>query len=423
MKDEEEIKLEDIVFGTRDDLVENNDEISLKKAKKKSRKVKKRKPAWTDTDGNDKVLVKTGITNPKWAKLKNQDQDSISDDDSDEILKCTGDYLKKSNSLPKDILEIQKCTHLNYEFRDNILIKSTKFHPSAQVALVAGYNGIATLFQVDGKNNAKIQSIHFEKFPIHNAHFTIDGSQIVVGSKQFGFFYYYDMFSGKMVKVPQEKGLNQYNMQRFDMSPDGRFIAVYGRFGNIHLLSAQSKEWISTMKMNGEIYSLAFNNEGSRMYSHGDNGQVYIWDMNTRQCIEKFYDDGCISGTALALSPNNKYLATGSDSGVVNIYHIDKLASNSNPKPVKMLMNLTTEITNLKFNCTSEILAMASSHKDNAVKLVHFPTMTVFSNFPKREKSLRYPHSLDISLNSGFLTIGSSSGIAYLFRLKHYNCY
>ena len=59
-----------------------------------------------------------------------------------------------------------------------------------------------------------------------------------------------------------------------------------------------------------------------------------------------------------------------SDSGVVNIYDINTVYESNSPKPVKVLMNLTTEATHLKFNCTSELLAMASSHKQNAVKLV-----------------------------------------------------
>ncbi|XP_023224075.1 U3 small nucleolar RNA-associated protein 18 homolog [Centruroides sculpturatus] len=419
---EEERNLEEVVFGAGDDFLEEDEqiEISLKKTKHKTSKVKKRKPAWVDDDADDsKKIVKTGILTPKWAQMERKDCEI----EDDEILKLSRNYLKKSETLPKTVIEISKCTNLNYEVKEKAVIKCTKFHPSSQVALVAGYKGIATLFQVDGKTNAKIQSIYFENFPIHNACFTVDGSQFVVGSKEYGFFFYYDMFSGKIVKVPQEKGMDQYNMRRFDVSPDGRFIIVYGRFGNIHLLSAKSKEWISTMKMNGEVYSIAFDKEGSKMYSHGGDGQVYIWDMNARECVHKFYDEGCISGTALAISPNNRYLASGSDSGVVNIYHVDQLISNSNPKCIKSLMNLTTEITNLKFNCTSELLAMSSLYKDNAVRLVHFPSMTVFSNFPNHNKNLKHPHSLDISLNSGFLTIGSSSGVAHLFRLKHYNNY
>ena len=42
-----------------------------------------------------------------------------------------------------------------------------------------------------------------------------------------------------------------------------------------------------------------------------DDGEVYVWDMNTRDCIHKFIDDGCIKGTSIAVSPNGQHLATG----------------------------------------------------------------------------------------------------------------
>lgn len=53
------------------------------------------------------------------------------------------------------------------------------------------------------------------------------------------------------------------------MSPDGRLMAVCGRFGNIHLLTTRTKEWVGTMKVNGEVKAVAFNSNGSRLFSHG----------------------------------------------------------------------------------------------------------------------------------------------------------
>jgi len=54
---------------------------------------------------------------------------------------------------------------------------------------------------VDGKTNPKIQSFFLESFPIHCAHFTHDGEQVVLGSK-YKSFKYLDMIAGKIVNVP-----------------------------------------------------------------------------------------------------------------------------------------------------------------------------------------------------------------------------
>ena len=61
-------------------------------------------------------------------------------------------------------------------------------------------------------------------------------------------------------------------------------------------------------------------------------------------------------------------------SGVVNLYDLNEslLRTQRSPKPLKSFKNLTTPCTLLKFNSTNEILAMASSHYENACKLVRF---------------------------------------------------
>lgn len=98
-----------------------------------------------------------------------------------------------------------------------------------------------------------------------------------------------------------------------------------------------------------------------------ETAEIYEWDMHSRTCIRKFIDDGCLQGTSLAVSGNDQYLAAGSSSGVVNLY---KLPCNANPKPEKTILNLVTTVSNLNFNKDSDILAMASNQKNDAVKLV-----------------------------------------------------
>ena len=66
-----------------------------------------------------------------------------------------------------------------------------------------------------------------------------------------------------------------------------------------------------------------------------EHGEVYIWDMQSRRCVNKFVDDGCILGTALAVSSSQQFLACGSSSGVVNVYSTDKLENTQLPKPDK----------------------------------------------------------------------------------------
>ncbi|KAK2170425.1 hypothetical protein LSH36_3g28021 [Paralvinella palmiformis] len=365
------------------------------------------------------------IGQPSWAKLRWQKSDDEEDSDDDpetrQLLQSTGNYLAPSESLPKDILQIKSCPDANKEQPAKCKLRAMEFHPSACVMLTGGYNQTLSLFQIDGKHNPKIQSIFMEGYPVLSAHFSQDGTEVVVSSKHKS-FKYYDMMAGQIVTIPKIKGLENDKIDRFEVSPDGKHLVFLGLYGHMHLISAKSKEWIASLKMNGSVEAVAFASDGSKMFSHGDGGEVYVWDMKTRDCVHKFTDDGCIQGTSLAVSKNGHYIATGSSSGVVNIYDEGCLMGKY-PKPLRAVMNLTTACTSMVFNSTTEILALASNSAEKGVKMVHMPSLTVFSNFPDQSDVLRVPYRLDFSVNSGYFGIGNNKGRVLLYRLKHYNNY
>ncbi len=124
--------------------------------------------------------------------------------------------------------------------------------------------------------------------------------------------------------------------------------------------------------MNDDVTCVAFAPGGRELYSHGSGGEVYLWDVRqTRSCTHRFADDGCVRGTALAISPDGRHIAAGAASGVVNLYDAREARTSRQPAPSKAVMNLTTPVAKLRFNPSSEILAMTSEVKDNAIKLLH----------------------------------------------------
>ncbi len=68
----------------------------------------------------------------------------------------------------------------------------------------------------------------------------------------------------------------------------------------------------------------------------------------------------------------------------------------------------------------AQILAMASRMKKDALRLVHLPSCTVFSNWPTSRSPLGYVHSLAFSPGGGYLAIGNAKGRTLLYRLHHY---
>lgn len=59
--------------------------------------------------------------------------------------------------------------------------------------------------QVDGQVNPKLQSIHLERFPISTAHFTRDGTEVIMAGQKRSFFVY-DMMAGKVTQIPGIRG-------------------------------------------------------------------------------------------------------------------------------------------------------------------------------------------------------------------------
>ena len=63
-------------------------------------------------------------------------------------------------------------------------------------------------------------------------------------------------------------------------------------------------------------------------------------------------------------------------------YNMNSLRTSAAPKVEKALLNLTTQIDNLRFNPSGEMLVMSSITKDTAVKILHQQTLSVYQNTP-----------------------------------------
>ena len=98
------------------------------------------------------------------------------------------------------------------------MIRCAEFHPKNAIGLVAGVNGTASLFQIDGKMNPKLKSIHLENFPIKTAHFTSNGKQFLAGSQQHGHFFAYDLTKDKVMRIPWKEDKEHTSMQKFEVS-------------------------------------------------------------------------------------------------------------------------------------------------------------------------------------------------------------
>ncbi|XP_023812945.1 U3 small nucleolar RNA-associated protein 18 homolog isoform X2 [Oryzias latipes] len=360
---------------------------------------------------------------PSWAESSHRRRTAPEEEEEDDdLLRKTGNFVGSSESLPSGILKMKKCLHANSARPSEDRLTTVQFHPTAQVVMTAGLDQSISLFQVDGKTNPKIQSIHLERFPVHRAAFSQDGESVIATSVRNRMFYLYDMMEGRVSPVHSVRGLKETRVKEFSVCPDGGALLLTGTSGYLHLLTLKTMEVVHSMKINGNVSGVAFSRDGSKFFTNSEDGEVYVWDVRSSRCINRFADDGCVKGTSIAASADGRYLACGSQSGVVNIYSQEACLSSANPKPLKAVMNLLTAATALAFNPTSEILAIASQAEDEAVRLVHLRSLSVFSNFPVANRKLLHRAAcLHFSPHSGFFSLANNKGHAPLFRLLHYS--
>lgn len=434
---EKEQKLHEDIFGNKEKLIKN---LGAQTSKVTTDAVVAgaltRKAAWNDSDDDDNELKLTSKSKKRnktqlnykfekvagdqsWAKLdKKRDVDS-----DDEILQSVGHVVnaKSSYSLPKTAIEMKRLKDLNRStYAEGPEITSVLFHPTSSVAVVTGLPGLATIYSVDGKKNEKLHSIALNKFQITDASLTVDGNELILGGRN-KFFYTYDLLSGNSqhIKLPNEIT----KLKNFVLSPCGKYFAVIGRFGEIHILHATTKELITTYKQEYECSSLCFSMDSKRLFCHSTDSEVTVFDVRMSRMQHRFIDEGCVNGSVITCSPCNNLLATGSAEGAVNVYRQDGVLTQKYPHPEKSILNLTTKIKSLKFNSTSEILAMCSDRIADAVKMVHFPSGTVFNNFPGLKPNLGYANILSFSPASGYFAVGNLDKQVSLYRLKHFQNY
>lgn len=169
--------------------------------------------------------------------------------------------------------------------------------------------------------------------------------------------------------------------------------------------------------MNGTCQSIAFSSDEKYLWSVGDEAEIYQWDLTKRRCIKKIADEGGFNTTKIAVSSNGLLLATGSKMGTVNLFNISPYTQLVEDKPFKTLGHLTTAITDLQFNKSTQMLVYCSKWKKNAVKIAHIPSYTAFQNFPDNSAPgvLKYAFCTGFSHDGRFLTLGNDQGKAHLF--------
>ncbi|KAK3824609.1 MAG: WD40-repeat-containing domain protein [Benniella sp.] len=373
-------------------------------------------PSWAQPEGSKKRRRRNVGAD---SDSEYSDEEEQHEDNS--ILTRVKGYIEKTKLriLSPESISVTRVKNANQMGYSKSVVQSVEFHPNSQMLLTAGFDRTLRLFQIDGKFNQMMQSIFYKDMPIYKASFSANGDAIVASGRR-KYFYTYNIEAGKVDKSQGINGRHEKSLEKFSLSPCGKWIAFLGRDGYIVLVSSHTRQWVKNLKMNGNVRAVAWSSDSTYLYSVGGDTEIYQWEISSGKCLHQFLDEGGFKPTCIAVSPNDQYWAIGSQSGIVNVYDRSCLTTR-NPKSLRAIGNLTTSIHTMCFNHDSQILAISSKNRKDQLRLVHIPSLKVFPNWPTSGTPLSYVTSLAFSPKSGYLAIGNDKGKVLLYRLNHYS--
>jgi len=244
----------------------------------------------------------------------------------------------------------------------------------------------------------------------------------------------------------------QRTTETFRLSPCGRYIGFIGSArkggGYVNILSTQSTQWLCTCRVDsrGGVADFAWWRNGNGLVVAAKNGECSEYSVQERRVLARWTDAGAVGTTVIALGGHiangaekqeqvekkeettlgsDRYIATGSSSGIINIYDRSTWTGGSNttgfpttPTPLRTLTHLTTPTSHLHFSADGQLLVMASRWKKDALRLVHLPSCTVYRNWPTDRTPLGRVTSVAFSPDGGLLAVGNESGAVRLWEIR-----
>ena len=393
--------------------------------------------------------------------------------------------------LRPEVIDIQRLKDIASSGPSSI--DTLQFHPVHPLLLTAGPSSTINLYHISPSSqnpNPLLTSLHVKNTPLTTATFaTTTKPRSAKSSKEDPpspdtkiylsarrrYFHTWSLQTGTLTKVSRplhqsrsstDQPLSKSKKKNHEiptcetlmLSPDSLYVAIIANTGStggtIHLLSSTTHQPISQVRidsLNG-IATLAFYRDSSGFSAVGKNGEVSEYNIAERRITARWMDEGAVGTTTLALGGeikdtksetgttllgNDRWIAIGSTSGVVNIYDRKVILSHFStqfkttsltsadgatyrPKPLRVLDNLTTPISHLHFSSDSmgQMLVMASRWKKNALRLVHLPTCTVYKNWPTDKTPLGRISSVALSRDGAFLAAGNEKGQVRLWQIR-----
>lgn len=420
-------------------------------------------PAWAkeaSADGKKDKKRRRRSSAASTASVSSSDSEASDEDDDDlsalplerflrDANALNGEGRRKKRKLRPEVLDIQRTRDIPDTHRGPV--DSLSFHPQHPVLLSSSTASILYLHHISPgalpTPNPQLTSVQVKSVPIRRSAFLHPNGEEIIFAGRRRFFHSWNLSTGLVKKITKIQGHQheQRTMERFRLAPDGKHMALIATSrkggGMLNILSTGSMQWVAQARLDsrGGIADFTWWRNGEGITILGRDGQVAEWSLATKRTVGLWRDEGSIGGTVLSMGGKDgpealggdRWVAMGSNSGVLNVYDrnhlIDKINEDGSvevktlPEPTRRFEQLTTPITTTTFSPDGQLLAFASQHKRDALKLVHLPTCTVYRNWPTEQTPLG--RITAVAFGSGkeaeiMLSVGNDVGKVRLWEIR-----
>lgn len=393
---------------------------------------------------------------PEWVDKLNEDAETDSENEVDEeesstnanendtnailkILNTTEQFVmtKQMKLIAPNRISISRLTDANHLRRSKSAVLGLSFHSTHPLLLTGGFDRTLRVYHIDGKANNLVTSLHLRNSPISTCYFSpldYQTKNLVYAGGRRRYMNKWNLDSGDVEKISRMYGQEyQRSMEYFKISSKGTFIGMTGGSGWCNILNGATGQFIKGFKIDGTIIDLEFASDETYVMIINTAGEVWEYALNQDvmtkpkknqhhgTVLRRWQDFGGIGITKIKLGgKKDRWLAIGTNNGLVNLYDRNTFVEGVNPTPFKTVENLVTAISSLNFTPDGQVLCIASRGKRDALKLVHLPSATVYSNWPTSGTPLGRVTSTAFSPNGQMLAIGNEGGKVTLWRLNHY---
>ncbi|CAI4043681.1 hypothetical protein SKDZ_10G1420 [Saccharomyces kudriavzevii ZP591] len=421
------------------------------------------RPKWVDDESDSEIDDQEDDEEEGSINVINGDVNALT-----KILSTTYNYKdtpSNSKLLPPRKLDILRLKDANASHASHSAIQSLSFHPSKPLLLTGGYDKTLRIYHIDGKTNHLVTSLHLVGSPIQTCTFyttlSNQNEQKIFAAGRRRYMHSWDLsleslthsqtakiekFSRLYGHESTQRSFENFklaHLQNAQTSSTHGIILLQGNNGWVNILHATSGLWLMGCKIEGVITDfcidyqpISHNTFRTILIAVNTYGEVWEFNLNKNgHVMRRWKDQGGmgitkiqVGGGTTAISParsisrvkQNRWLAVGSESGFVNLYDRNNTTNLSTPTPIAALDQLTTTISDLQFSPDGQILCMASRAVKDALRLVHLPSCTVFSNWPTSGTPLGKVTGVTFSPSGELLAVGNEQGKVRLWKLNHY---